>query len=484
MTQQNYIFTLFGATGDLALKKLIPALFQAIRYNDSLETGKIICVSRTEHTTDEYLEIAKQAIKKSDAVDYDSKAWAKFSALVTYVTLDVTKFSDFRHLRTLIEDNQDAVPIYYLSLEPKLFDITIENIARAGLATETSRLVIEKPLGYNLQTAQELNKIMAAIFSEEQIYRIDHYLGKESVQNLMALRFGNRLLEPIWNRVHIRSVQITIAEQVGIEKRGQFYDQTGAIRDMVQNHLLQLLCFVAMEAPYSLEPDAIRDEKLKVLKSLKRYTSQEALENSVFGQYDTGVIKDKKVCGFLSEENIASDSVTESFFAAKMQINNWRWAGVPFYVRTGKRMAEKRAEIIIHFRNVPHNLFNMPQNNQTMNKLVITLQPQDSMALYLMAKPPGMSQNLKPVSLSLDFEHALSARRLTAYERLLTDVIKGDLSLFVRRDELEVAWEFIDPFLDLPKSFPEIIKKYMAGSWGPVAASQLLDKDQNSWEEG
>lgn len=481
---QNYVFTLFGATGDLALKKLLPALFQAVRYNQGLEIGKIICASRTDHTLEEYLKIVKQAIKKSDAVDFDQSAWDKFAPMLMYLTLDVTDIDNFKALAKIVKAEKNAIPIYYLSLAPTLFHTAIAHISKSGLATSNARLVIEKPLGHDLKSAQELNKAMSDIFLEEQIYRIDHYLGKESVQNLMALRFGNRLLEPLWNRTHIQSVHITIAEQVGIDKRGQFYNQTGAMRDMVQNHLLQLLCFVAMEAPYALDPDAIRDEKLKVLKSLQQYSYDQALENSILGQYQAGVIADKKVNSFHCELDIPQDSTTETFFAAKMMINNARWSDVPFYVRTGKRMAEKRAEIVIYFRNVAHNLFGAPQNSHTMNKLVITLQPTDSIDLYIMAKPPGIQsniqQNLKPVSLSLDFTHALNARRPTAYERLLTDVIRGDLSLFVRRDELEQAWRYMQPFLEVPKNNPEVIEKYMAGSLGPSpnTASKFIARSE------
>ena len=483
MSQQNYVFTLFGATGDLALKKLIPALYQAVRYNADLSCGRIICVARSDMSTDAYVLLAKEYAQQSDAIDFDDTAWQKFAHLVTYITLDAGHSDDYQTLKAEIQSHNNIIPIYYLSLAPALFDITIKNLAQSGLATHDARLVIEKPLGHDLQSAQNLNRLMAEYFNENQIYRIDHYLGKESVQNLMALRFGNRLLEPLWNRVHIQSVQITIAEQVGIGNRGEFYDATGAIRDMVQNHLLQLLCFIAMEAPYTLNPDAIRDEKLKVLRSLKLYTPVEAFENSVLGQYDSGIIDDTKVASYLSENNMPSHSTTESFFAAKMQIENWRWAGVPFYVRTGKRMAQKRAEIVISFRNVPHHLFNPPMNNQTANKLIISLQPKDTIELYLLAKPAGQGHDLKPVKLSLDFEDALVSRRPTAYERLLTDIIKGDLSLFVRQDELEEAWRKIAPFLNITQNYPQAVKKYMAGSWGPIASSLMLTKDNSLWHE-
>lgn len=480
--QQNYVFILFGATGDLALKKLIPALYQAVRYNDNLQCGRIICVARSDKTTQEYLQEAKQYVQESEAVDFDDIAWKKFSKMVQYFDIDVTKTENFQNLKKNI-DAKNIISIYYLSLSPSLFQIAIRNLAHAGLVRDNARLVIEKPLGHDLQSAQDLNQLMAQFFSERQIYRIDHYLGKESVQNLMALRFGNRLLEPLWNRVHIRSVQITIAEQVGIGNRGEFYDTTGAMRDMVQNHLFQLLCFVAMEPPYNLNPDAIRDEKLKVLRSLKLYSSLEALENSVLGQYDAGIINDDKVNSYLSELSISKNSVTETFFAAKMQIDNWRWSGIPFYLRTGKRMAKKIAEIVIFFRNVPHHLFKPPINNQFANKLVISLQPKDTIDLHLLAKPAGQGFDLKPVKLSLDFDNALSIRRPTAYERLLVDIIHGDLSLFVRQDELEEAWRKIEPFLSLPQTYPQVIKKYMAGSWGPVAINQMLAKDNSFWSE-
>ncbi len=479
----NYIFTLFGATGDLAFKKLIPALYQAVRYNSDLSCGRIICVARSSISTEDYLNQSRDYVKESEAIDFDDVAWEKFSQIVTYITIDVSNLDDYQKLFSEINQDTAKIPIYYLSLAPSLFETTIKNLAQAGLAIPHSRLVIEKPLGHDLQSAQKLNALMAEFFTENQIYRIDHYLGKESVQNLMALRFGNRLLEPLWNRTHIRSVQITIAEHVGIGNRGDFYDATGAIRDMVQNHLLQLLCFIAMEPPYTLNPDAIRDEKLKVLRSLKLYTPDEALKNSAFGHYDSGFINGLPVRGYVSENNIPDTSITESFFAAKIQIENWRWSGVPFYIRTGKRMAQRMAEIVISFRNVPHHLFNQPINNQIANKLVISLQPKDSIELHLLAKPAGQGNTLKPVKLSLDFEDALSVRRPTAYERLLCDIIKGDLSLFVRQDELEEAWRKIEPFLHLSQTYPNIVKKYAAGSWGTAEANALVTDDKTSWHE-
>ena len=479
---ENFAFILFGATGDLACKKLLPALYQAVRFTPALKKGRFICLTHHPLSRKDYFEIIKAHILQENRGDFTEEDWLGFIAQIDVLELDILEDSHFDRLAGFIDSLSATTKIFYLSTSPRFFSDIVRHLTRVGLHRGDARLVLEKPLGRDLASAQALHHIISQSFSEQQIYRIDHYLGKESVQNLMALRFGNRFLEPLWNRVHIRSVQITLAEDIGIDGRGDFYDDIGALRDMVQNHLLQLLCFVAMEVPYNLSPDAIRDEKLKILRSLRLYNPQEAWDNSIFGQYLAGMVAGQNVPRYTQEKNIPPQSITETFVALKMQIDNWRWAGVPFYLRTGKRLHKKLAQIVVSFRSVPHHLFYPPLGNITTNKLVINLQPEESMMLYMAAKPPGESRQLQSVALNLNFTEQLHQRRPSAYEKLLCDIIRGDLSLFVRQDELEEAWRRMTPFLDI-KNTPEILKPYMAGSWGPMPASQLLYKEQTCWHE-
>jgi glucose-6-phosphate 1-dehydrogenase len=342
-------------------------------------------------------------------------------------------------------------------------------------------VVLEKPLGHDLASAVHINEHVAAIFSEPQIFRIDHYLGKEAVQNLLALRFGNALFEPLWRRGRIRHVQITVAETIGIGTRGEFYDQTGALRDMVQNHLLQLLCIIAMEPPSASDADAMRDEKLKVLRALRPIAGGDVLTKSVRGQYKAGATGGVAVPGYLQEQGVPQDSTTETFVAIKAEIDTWRWAGVPFYLRTGKRLHEKSSEIVITFEDVPHSIF--PGSGGTPNRLTITLQPRDAVTLTIHAKRPGETMQLQPVDLSLDLAESFKVRQLDAYERLLTDIIKGNLTLFMRRDELDAAWRWIDPIREGWLVHDRAPKQYTAGSWGPSAATSLISRDGFEWND-
>ncbi|MEM6603521.1 MAG: glucose-6-phosphate dehydrogenase [Pseudomonadota bacterium] len=479
----KFVFVLFGATGDLALNKLLPALYNAVRFNPSLAQGHFICLGRSITDEDKYFATVKSYIEKVSQTDFDADIWQKFRSLFSFLKLDAQTAADFDILKRRIEALQPDVKIYYLSTSPKIFPDIVHHLTRTSLNEGNTRIVLEKPLGSNLSAAQKINKIVQNAFPEDQIYRIDHYLGKESVQNLMALRFGNRFLEPLWNRIHIRSVQITIAEDIGISSRGAFYEDIGALRDMMQNHLLQLLCFIAMEPPYALTPDAIRDEKLKILRSIPLYTHDEALKNTIFGQYAEGMINGQAVPAYLKEAEVKENSKTETYIAAKFLVSNWRWAGVPFYLRTGKRLPKKLAEIVISFRSVPHNIFMPPLNAEAPNKLVINLQPHDDMRLYMAAKPPGATSQLQQVSLNLNFTKQLNQRRPSAYERLLCDIIRGDLSLFVRQDELEEAWKIMTPLLELKEKNPDILEAYRAGSWGPESSHVLLEKDRAKWHE-
>jgi glucose-6-phosphate 1-dehydrogenase len=348
------------------------------------------------------------------------------------------------------------------------------------LNTPETRIVLEKPLGRDLKSSREINQLVLKAFAESQVYRIDHYLGKETVQNLLALRFGNTLLEPLWNRTWVRDVQITIAETVGVETRGEFYDSTGAFRDMVQNHMLNLLCITAMEPPSSLDPDAVRDEKLQVVRSLKPWTAETLREHIVRGQYRGGTLAGQAVPGYAEEEGVPSKSITETFVAMRAEIGNWRWAGVPFFLRTGKRMAERRAEVVINFKAPPHSIF---PSALTPNRLVITLQPQENVRLYTMAKAPGDGMRVREVHLDLDFADFFHERRQDAYERLLLDVLRGNPTLFMRNDEADAAWRWVQPVLDLWQNDPVAPIGYTAGTWGPPAASRLTAREGTAWHE-
>jgi glucose-6-phosphate 1-dehydrogenase len=384
-------------------------------------------------------------------------------------------------LSAMLSGREALTRIFFLSTAPALFAGICDQIGRIGLATPRSRVVLEKPLGQDLASAASINEHVAAIFSEPQIFRIDHYLGKEAVQNLLALRFGNALFEPLWRRGRIRHVQITVAEALGAEGRGAFYDQTGALRDMVQNHMLQLLCIIAMEPPATSDADAMRDEKLKVLRALRPIVGADVLSKTVRGQYKAGASAGKPVPGYLEEVGVPADSATETFVAIKAEIDNWRWAGVPFFLRTGKRLQEKLGEIVITFDDVPHSIFGGAARGQAPNRLTISLQPKDSITLTILAKNPGETMRLKPVDLSLDLAESFKTRQLDAYERLLTDVIKGNLTLFMRRDELDAAWRWIDPIREGWQQHDEAPKLYTAGTWGPAAASSLISRDGFSW---
>ncbi|MEW9899553.1 glucose-6-phosphate dehydrogenase [Chitinivorax sp. PXF-14] len=473
---------LFGGTGDLVMRKLLPALYHQHRDGQMADDARIVGVARTDVTREEYVATAEKHCAEYLGADFDQKVWAGFARRLAYQRVDAQNAAHFADLARLLDEHAGRVRVYYLSTAPSLFTITCENLSNAGLVTPNSRVVLEKPLGHDLESSQQINDAVGKYFGEQQIYRIDHYLGKEAVQNLLALRFGNALFEPLWRREWVRDVQITVAEQLGVEARGEFYDKTGALRDMVQNHLLQLLCIVAMEPPSSIDSNAVRDEKLKVLRALKPFTPNDVATKTVRGQYRAGASGGQPVPGYLDEKGIPASSGTETFVAIKAEIDTWRWAGVPFFLRTGKRMQEKLAEIVINFRDVPHSIFGLPAG-QGLNRLVIRMQPEESMKLYLLAKQPGDAMNLGQVNLNLDFEESFKTRRLEAYERLLMDAVRGRLTLFVRRDEQEAAWRWVEPIIEAWEQSTDKPKTYTAGTWGPAASSALLSRDGLSWHE-
>ncbi len=477
---------LFGGTGDLAWRKLMPALFQAFRHGKLPEGGRILAVARDERSDDEYRAFIREKFTGvEEAKQPSDEEFARFAELLHYRRMDLSQPAHYAGLRAWTEERGVSTVVLFLATSPNLFPVICEQLGAAGLNGPHVRVVLEKPLGHDLLSAREINRIVGATFCEEQALRIDHYLGKPAVQNLMALRFGNALFEPLWRRESIANIQITIAESIGVGTRGDFYDQTGALRDMIQNHALQLLTMIAMEPPSTSDADAIRDEKLKVLRSLKPFTAEAVARDVVRGQYKAGTVEGKPVPGYLEEAKVPPGSSCETFVALRTEVQNWRWAGVPFYLRTGKRLAARDAQIVVNFREVPHPIF--PGTRQA-NKLVIKLQPEDGLELHLLAAKGGGAtvqgqEVLTPVSLDLDFDKAFPSERIGAYERLLMDAIAGRLNLFVRSDEQEQAWRWVEPILDAWASDSVGPRPYVAGSWGPAASSALVARDGCVWAE-
>lgn len=477
-------FVIYGGTGDLAHRKLLPALFSAFVHSELPADFVIVGAARESLDDNAFRARVEASVRAAHGDAAAGEALGRFLSIVRYQRVDAREADGFRALaQTLALAGEERLDVFFCAISPELFIPVMRQMAAAGLATARARVVLEKPLGRDVASAREINAACRAHLAEDQIYRIDHYLGKETVQNLLALRFGNAFLEPLWNRKNVQDVQITIAETVGVEKRGDFYDRTGALRDIVQNHALQLLCITAMEAPANASADAIRDEKLKVLRSLRPIRPEDAAENSVRGQYRAGAIDGVAVPAYVEEAGVDPQSRTETFSALRAEVDNWRWAGVPFLLRTGKRMPERRAEIVLNLRPVPHSIFGEQLRNVVANRLVITLQPRESVRLYLKAKQPGKGMKLTDVHLDLDFRQAMPLRVADAYERLILDTIRGDLTLFVRDDELNAAWEWIDPIIEGWNRANDGPKHYTAGSWGPAAATLLAAKSGTAWRE-
>ena len=475
---------MFGATGDLASRMLIPSLYGLDSDGLLPDNLRIIGTARTELDDGAFRERAGTALHEHLPEGFYSAGIAqRFLSRLHYVALDINEAEHFSRLAEEIGDPCHGVAIF-LSTAPSLFKATIDGLAGAGLACPTVRMALEKPLGTDLESSREINDAVHAHFPEERVFRIDHYLGKETVQNLIALRFANLMFEPLWNAAHIDNIQITVAETFGIEGR-EYYDQAGALRDMVQNHMLQLLALVAMEPPGDLNATAVRDEKVKVLRALRPITAADAEQNSVIGQYTRGAIEGVPVRGY--DDELGRDSATETFVALKVHIDNWRWKGVPFYLRTGKRMPMRDSEIFIQFKDVPFSIFASRGATTRPNKLIIGLQPEETIELRLMAKTPGLDRQgvrLREVPLDLGLANAFSEyRRRIAYERLLLDLIEGDPTLFVRRDEVEAQWAWIDRIRAgwVEKGMEP--KPYPAGTWGPSAAIALTERDGITWHE-
>jgi glucose-6-phosphate 1-dehydrogenase len=478
----EFDLVIFGGTGDLAMRKLLPALYHRERDGQITADSRIIAASRGDLGRDEYLGLVEEALRENlGSGDFEEAEWARLRDRIHYVQSDAYDHDNWGALAELLAGAEDRIRVAYLATAPSLFGTIAQGLKKNGLVTANSRIVLEKPLGHDYESACAINNEVGDCFAENQIYRIDHYLGKETVQNLLALRFANSLFEPLWRRGAIDHVQITVAEDLGVGGRVEYYNDIGALRDMVQNHLLQLVCLVAMEAPSSLHHDAVRDEKIKVLRALRPITEDAVRTSTVRGQYTAGAIDSKTVPGYADELGETRSS-TETFVALKLEIDNWRWSNVPFYVRTGKRLKGKHSEIVVQFHEVPHSIFPEQKYNVAPNRLTIRLQPDEGVKLSVMAKEPGPGGfDLRPVSLDLSFEETFGARYPDAYERLLMEVLRGNPALFMRRDEVEAAWHWIDTIIESWAAAKQKVETYVAGSWGPAASSLLLDRDGREW---
>jgi glucose-6-phosphate 1-dehydrogenase len=472
----------FGGAGDLAYRKLLPALYHRHRDGQLPDRARVIGVSRRDMNTEAYREATKQALAEHIADDdHEMDQVSAFVERLHFVSVDAQSDRGWSELGDLLEEGGDCSRAFYLAVSPNLIGTICQRIGDTGLANKQTRVVIEKPIGHDLASAKAINDAVGKVFEETQIYRIDHYLGKETVQNLMALRFGNALFEPLWNSAHIDHVQITVAENIGVEGRGGYYDGAGALRDMVQNHIMQLLCLVAMEAPTAMSANSLRDEKIKVLRALRPINQTNIDEFTVRGQYRAATGASGPMLSYTNDVGNPG-STTESFVALKVGIDNWRWSGTPFYLRTGKRLPERASEIVVAFRSIPHSIFDQNAGEITENRLVIRLQPDEGVRLWLMIKDPGPGgMRLRYVPLDMSFSEAFGVRSPDAYERLILDVVRGNQTLFMRRDEVEEAWAWIDPIAEAWESSGQGPRPYPAGAWGPTTATSLIERDGRTW---
>ena len=481
------LLTIFGATGDLARRMLLPSLY-SLQAEKLLPDGmRILGTARSELDRDAFVQMVADSIhQRIPAGERDDAALRGLLERVDFFSASADNVVSMRQLSEKIADLRSGDVLYHMSTAPKFYGPACQALASHGAAGPGTRVMLEKPIGKDLASAITINDAVAAAFDEERIFRTDHYLGKEGVQNLIALRFGNSLFEPLWSARHIEQVQITVGETVGVEGRGDYYDDSGALRDMLQNHLLQLLCLVAMEPPARFDPTAVRNEKIKVLRSLRPIDHGNVATESVIGQYTAGASEGKVVPGYAEELGRASR--TETFVALRAHVDNWRWSGVPFYLRTGKRLPSRSTEIYIQFRKVPYSIFGGPAaTDMQPNGLLIRLQPEERIELDLMSKTPGLDRaglRLSQVALDLDMhEEFASARKRIAYERLYLDAIEGNGTLFVRRDETEAAWQWVDAIADGWRNTGMVPKPYPAGTWGPSATVSLVDRLGHGWRE-
>ncbi|HEX2976588.1 MAG TPA: glucose-6-phosphate dehydrogenase [Bacteroidales bacterium] len=486
----NLIFVIFGASGDLTSRKLLPAICSLERNGLMPESYAITGVGRTKMSTDEFREAMKKAVKtNSEEEIIDENKVNEFVSRLYYYQMDYSESSKYLELKDFITGldsryNAGGNYIFHMATPPEAYETITEGLSETGLGSQKTgfrRFIIEKPFGYDLESGCRLTRKLHDFVGEDQIYRIDHYLGKESVQNLLVTRFANGIFEPLWNRNYIGRVEITSAENLGIEDRGGYYDKAGALRDMVQNHLLQIVGLTAMEPPSSLHPDAIRNEVLKVFHSLQEIREEDVPFQVIRGQYTSSIINGEPVKGYRQESRVAKDSRTETYVAMKFFIDNWRWGGVPFYIRTGKRLPTKVTEIVIHFRGTPHHLFRKRTRNYSSNQLIVRIQPDEGILFKFDMKEPGAGFNVKNVSMDFHYSDLANLRMPSAYERLLNDVMAGDQTLFSRDDEVEMAWKFLQPVQKAWENDPSItVYGYPAGTWGPIKADELTGEGM-SW---
>ena len=474
---------LFGALGDLSRRKLIPSLYQLEKAGFIAPETAIVGVDRGELANEDFIAQALENMETFMKEGVDAAVWGRFAHRLRFVKVDLSQPDQYGRLRAKV-DQALRETVGYCAVPPKLFGPICQGLAAAGFATDRARVVLEKPIGTDLASSRVINDAVGAVFPERQVYRIDHYLGKETVLNLLALRFANSLFTTNWDHNSIDHVQITVAEEVGIEGRWGYFDASGQLRDMVQNHLLQVLTLVAIEPPAALDGDSIRDEKLKVLRALRPITRDNVEEKTVRGQYAAGFFQGRQVPGYLEEEGCNPGSATETFAAMRVDIDNWRWADVPFYLRTGKRLAAKRSEVVVNFKKLPHNIFQASYRKLPANRLIIRLQPDEGVEIEMLNKVPGLGKGvrLQRSTLDLSFTEAFKSARIPdAYERLLLEAMQANQTLFIRRDEVEQAWTWIDSIQEAWRALHEPPKPYPAGSWGPVASAALLSRDGREW---
>jgi glucose-6-phosphate 1-dehydrogenase len=494
-TPEPCVMVIMGATGDLAHRKLIPSLYN-LAVDHSLPHGfTVVGFSRQDKAHEDFRDDMRKAVDRfSRYAPVQQSVWDSFAEGLFFHQADFADINCYKQLGELLnkideERGTHGNRVFYFATPPTVFSLITEMLGKAGLVTDQAtgdhwtRVVIEKPFGRDLETARELNQELLSVFHEDQVYRIDHYLGKETVQNILVFRFSNGLFEPIWNRNYVDNVQITAAEDIGIDRRGDYYETAGALRDMVQSHLLQLLTLTAMDAPVALDANAVRDEKVKVLRAVKHLSPEQIAENVIRGQYGPGWVGGQQVEGYKAEQGVAPNSATETFVALKLEVDNWRWAGTPFYLRTGKRLPKRETEISVTFKRAPLALFqNYDPDSMSPNVMTMRLQPDEGISLKFVSKVPGQGYDLQPVFMDFMYGSSFSKQSPEAYERLLLDVMLGDSTLFTRRDEVEAAWSLVTPILEAwqrqpPPSFPN----YASGTWGPQASTELIERDGHAW---
>ena len=489
-TDEPFTLLIFGASGDLTRRKLVPALWSLYAGRTLPEPFTIIGSARSEVGPDEFRLRMRDAVREFARTKPPSaNVWDRFASSLSYVPGDPADPALYTRLEETLKGVEGSRPgpanrLFYFATPPSLYDAIVTNLGASGLAEPRggwTRIIVEKPFGRDYESARALNSHLGSVFREDQIYRIDHYLGKETVQNLLVLRFANEIFEPLWTRNHVAEVQITVAESIGVETRGAYYEEAGALRDMMQNHLLQLLCLIAMEPPVTFDAGPVHDEKKKVMQAIRPIDARKIDEVALRGQYGPGFGGGKPVPGYRQEKGVAPDSRTETYAALRLVVDNWRWAGVPFYLRTGKRMAKRVSEIVIRFRRTPHMIFRRGDTGLLPNMLVIRIQPDEGISLTVLAKEPGPDLKLGPVTLDFKYNEVFGGEPPEAYERLLLDAIHGDATLYARGDWVEQAWTLLEPVLQAWGRMPAALPTYEAGSWGPPEADAFIARDGGSW---